>query len=283
MNISKLGARLVVTGLLVALPVGVAWSAYRSEAEQAIEEAEAARATAASVGGEWRDTAKLIKEAESLLPTRQYTKAIEIANKAKRQGELGYEQAMQEQDADFPDFMRKRVQLAKAASVSAAESTASTENRITPTIAAVEVMHDGEPVTITRGHSRDATLPEEFAKTDRGCPPFCVQPMTIAEGVETIGEIEMLEYLKRVSAGDDSVLVVDSRTPDWVMRGTIPGAVNVPWNLLSEDSMAGMFGDSGDSAVDRVLVDRFGAYKGEDGQWSFADARTLVLFCNGIW
>ncbi|MCK7578790.1 MAG: hypothetical protein MZV65_25710 [Chromatiales bacterium] len=44
-------------------------------------------------------------------------------------------------------------------------------------------------------------------------PPFCVQPMTAVEGVETVGELEVLNYLHRMSQGDKDIPLVDSRTP----------------------------------------------------------------------
>ena len=34
----------------------------------------------------------------------------------------------------------------------------------------------------------------------------------------------LLDYLKRMSAGDSSILVVDSRTPDWVVLAVPPSA-----------------------------------------------------------
>ncbi len=77
-------------------------------ATQAIEAAEAARKKAASVGGEWSDTAQLITDAEGLAKSGQYAEAIELANQAKRQGELGYEQAIGEKDAGFPSYMAKK-------------------------------------------------------------------------------------------------------------------------------------------------------------------------------
>ncbi|AHF03396.1 sulfurtransferase [Marichromatium purpuratum 984] len=157
------------------------------------------------------------------------------------------------------------------------------ENRISPEIESVTISHQGEPVIIARGHDRDATLPEEFQKTDRGCPPFCVQPMVAVPGVETIGELELLDYLKRIEQGDDSILVVDSRTPDWVLRGTIPGSVNIPWNTISRDS-AGTFETPAEADTFRhVLADEFAAEPLAGGGWDFGEARTLVLFCNGIW
>jgi rhodanese-related sulfurtransferase len=137
---------------------------------------------------------------------------------------------------------------------------------------------------IQRGHDRDATLPEIFQKTDRGCPPFCVQPMVAVPGVDTVGELEVLGYLARIAQGDESILVVDSRTPDWVMRGTIPGSVNIPWNKINTDT-AGTFETPAEAeGLVHILADEFGAdYDAASGAWDFSKAKTLVLFCNGIW
>jgi len=160
--------------------------------------------------------------------------------------------------------------------------SAGADNKIAADLTSVDVMHNGQKVTISRGHDLHATIPEAFQKTDRGCPPFCVQPMRLAPGVETVGEIEVLGYLKRAGEGDTSVLIVDSRTPDWVMRGTIPGSVNIPWTKINTDT-AGTFGTPGEAAtIDQILSEQFGAAKGASG-WDFSKARTLVLFCNGIW
>jgi hypothetical protein len=84
-------------------------SAKKAEAEQAIADAEAARKKAASVKGEWRDTKKMIKEAEDLMKSGEFDEAIKKANKAKRQGELGYEQAMSQKGADFPQYVLKQM------------------------------------------------------------------------------------------------------------------------------------------------------------------------------
>jgi rhodanese-related sulfurtransferase len=166
-------------------------------------------------------------------------------------------------------------------SLSAPAYVSAAENKITPNLSSVEVMVNGEKVTISRGHDPNATLPAVYEKTDRGCPPFCVQPMHVAPGVETIGELDVLAYLKRASEGDSSILVVDSRTPDWVMRGTIPGSVNVPWTKINQES--GTFETPTEAdTIDHVLHDQFGATKTDSG-WDFGKAKTLVMFCNGIW
>lgn len=157
------------------------------------------------------------------------------------------------------------------------------DNKISPSIDSVEVMHDGKPVTIQRGHDPEAHVPEVFQKTDRGCPPFCVQPMVLVPGVDTIGELELLDYLHRAAEGDQSILVVDSRTPDWVMRGTIPGSVNIPWTKINIDT-GGTFETPAEAdTLQHILADEFAADQGADGKWDFSNAKTLVLFCNGIW
>ena len=156
------------------------------------------------------------------------------------------------------------------------------DNKIAPMITSVEVIHNGQPVVIERGHNRDAILPKAFQKTERGCPPFCVQPMSVVPGVDTVGELEVLDYLHRIAQGDQSVLVVDSRTPDWVMRGMIPGAVNIPWNQINIET-AGTFETPTEAdTFEHHLADDFGAVKNGD-TWDFSNAKTLVFYCNGIW
>ena len=140
----------------------------------------------------------------------------------------------------------------------------------------LEVMHDGKMVTIMRNQDQKHTVNPLYAKTSRECPPFCIQPSILAPGVETIGEVEMLDYLAQMSAGDTSILVVDSRTPDWVKEGTIPRSVNIPWTSLSLAEGAGPI------SIRKIMVDQFGA-KYLDGLWDYTNAKTLVMFCNGIW
>lgn len=66
---------------------------------KAIDAAKAAQKKAASVDGEWRDTGKMIKQAEELASEGKADEAIELAKKAQLQGEAGYEQAMGQKDA----------------------------------------------------------------------------------------------------------------------------------------------------------------------------------------
>ena len=161
-------------------------------------------------------------------------------------------------------------------------SVAGPKAKITPSMESLEVMHNGTVVTIRRIDDKDATIPEAYAKTSRHCPPFCIQPMQIIPGVDTIGELEVLGYLKRISTGDRSVVVVDSRTPDWTVRGTIPGSINIPWDKINID-VAGNFEIEAEAAtLSDILINNFGVQL-VNGKWDFRNAKTLVLFCNGIW
>jgi len=146
---------------------------------------------------------------------------------------------------------------------------------ITPSLSSVEVIHNGKPVTIERNQDNKNTIVEDYALTSRPCPPFCIRPIKLAPGVETIGELEMLDYLIAAGKPGSDILVIDSRTPDWVAKGTIPGTVNIPWTLLKEDT-------SNPITIAGILQDRFGALD-EDPFWNFSNAKTLVLFCNGMW
>jgi rhodanese-related sulfurtransferase len=79
-----------------------------------------------------------------------------------------------------------------------------------------------------------------------------------------------------MSAGDDSILVVDSRTPDWVKKGTIPGAINLPWTKLNPAKGADPV------SILEIMEDHFGVTESE-GLLNFSKAKTLVMFCNGMW
>lgn len=140
----------------------------------------------------------------------------------------------------------------------------------------VDVMHNGKKATIMRNQNVDNTVNPAFAKTSRKCPPFCIQPATVAPGVDTIGELEILDYLKRMSDGDNTILVVDSRTPDWVKKGTIPGAVNIPWTSLNPA------GGADPISISEIMEGQFGVTQLE-GLWDYSNAKTLVMFCNGMW
>ena len=157
-----------------------------------------------------------------------------------------------------------------------AQSADELKVKITKDIPSITVKHNGKDVTIQRNQNKDNTVNPAFAKTSRPCPPFCIQPMSLAPGVETIGEVEMIGYLKRVSAGEKGLMVIDSRTPDWVKRGTIPGSVSIPWTILN-------MAKSDPITIADTVEQNFNAKQDADDKWDFSNAKTLVMFCNGMW
>jgi rhodanese-related sulfurtransferase len=151
-----------------------------------------------------------------------------------------------------------------------------TDYNISAGMPAVEVIHLGKPVTIRREQDPAATIRAEYAVTARKCPPYCIQPMHLAPGVETLGELEVLDYLKRIRDGESRLLVVDSRTPDWYAKGTIPGAINIPY---AQDD-AGQATDL--PGLRKTMMQSFGVVKSGE-ELEFYNAATLVIFCNGPW
>jgi rhodanese-related sulfurtransferase len=140
----------------------------------------------------------------------------------------------------------------------------------------LDVIHEGRLFRIQRDQENDAQIDPDYALTSRPCPPYCVQPMQLAPGVETIGELELLEYLKRISRRDNSVLVIDSRDIEWLYRsGIIPGAIHLPWTKLHPNH-------NEPQSIAEIVEMQFGAAR-IGPMWNFENAKTLVFYCNGVW
>lgn len=135
----------------------------------------------------------------------------------------------------------------------------------------VEVDHHGIKVKVTRVQDTENRLIDDFSKTSRPCPPFCIHPIQAAPGIKTFGEIELLEFLQNVVASKNGFLV-DARMPEWYESETIPGSVNIPFVIFTKLS----------SKRERVL-ELLGAVKDESGSFDFTNAKHLCLFCNGPW
>ncbi len=146
---------------------------------------------------------------------------------------------------------------------------------ITPELGSVDVLDGGKKVRIQRNQNPQNRIKGDLTLTSRQCPPHCVQPIKI-RGIETVGELEVLEYLKREGMGDDSVLVVDTRAERFAAQGTIPGSVNIFGDELIAERGANPIG------IEEILTGQFGV-GGQDGNWDFTKAKTLVLYCYGVW
>jgi rhodanese-related sulfurtransferase len=154
-------------------------------------------------------------------------------------------------------------------------SASDTEAKITPDREGLTVEHQGRPVHVQHDQNETQAIEPNFQRTLRRCPLFCIRPMHLPGGMETIGEIEMLDYLRRRVDGDDSVAIVDSRGAKWHKRGTIPGAVNIRYKRLSLRSAE-------EPDIADMLEPQFDARRRTE-LWDFRDAKALVMFCNGAW
>ncbi len=145
------------------------------------------------------------------------------------------------------------------------------EVKITEDIPYVEVNHQGVMVKITRVQDTENRLIDDFSKTSRPCPPFCIHPIEASPGVRTIGEIELLEFLKKYATSENGLLV-DARMPEWYESETIPGSVNIPFVIFTKLT----------TKRGRIL-ELLGAVKDKSGKYDFTNAKELSLFCNGPW
>lgn len=130
---------------------------------------------------------------------------------------------------------------------------------IRPELPYVVVDTPNGEVRIQREQDQAHVIEGDFAKTSRPCPPFCIQKMQVADGVTTIGELELLEHLQ-----DPDKWVIDSRTLEWYLDATIPGAVHMPYTDIA-------------SRLNELDCER------GSGSWSCTDAKIIALFCNGPW
>ena len=142
--------------------------------------------------------------------------------------------------------------------------------RITADIAAKQIVLNGQTINIGRIQNKANVLTGEFTKTSRACPPFCIHPISAGAGVETLGEIEVLAFLEN-NVAQGTGLLIDSRVPEWFAKGTIPGAVNVPFTTLEPTN----------PYRDEILK-ALGGVKTASG-WDFSAALDLAMFCNGPW
>ncbi len=155
-----------------------------------------------------------------------------------------------------------------------AASLAHAQVNITKSLHSLEVDHGEETIEVQRNQDSAAVITGDFARTSRPCPPFCVQPIQAAPGVETIGIRELVDFMQTELAVGEGALI-DARTPDWHARGTIPGSVNLPYTQLNRRA--------GATELDIAdVLEGFGVRESGQG-WDFSDAVLLVFWCNGNW
>ena len=90
------------------------------------------------------------------------------------------------------------------------------------------------------------------------------------EGIETYGELEVIDFIQRAQM-DKNLLLIDARMSPWYMKGTIPSAINISFKLFEPKH----------PEFETVL--ETAGVEVDEGKYNFENAKTLLLFCNGIW
>jgi rhodanese-related sulfurtransferase len=155
------------------------------------------------------------------------------------------------------------------------------------------VNHGTELVKVQRIQDTSHTIDGSFAKTSRPCPPFCVNPLNIADGVATVAELEVIKFMETAMHRGDGVMI-DARTPSWHEKGTIPGSINIPFTVFEKPAddpelaeVLERLGAKERHDVNVVMrsLEKVGLFSGSQktDAWDFSDAKQLLLWCNGPW
>jgi len=155
----------------------------------------------------------------------------------------------------------------------------------------VEVKYDEKTYNIKRIHDEECRQingadPKNIWSGDyakEGLSSKCVKkfvttvgkitPMKITDKIQTIGEIEVINFIKESQERDD-MLLIDARLPDWFLQMSIPTAENIPFTYFNKNKYPDDFYD---------VLDMIGVKEVSKGKYDFTQAKELVLFCNGAW
>jgi len=146
------------------------------------------------------------------------------------------------------------------------------EVNITEGLPYVDVDVDGKSIRIQRIQDTKNKLTNSYSKTSRPAPPFSIQPFQPIKGIETVSELDVIDFLKNQVSKNRGVLI-DARMPKWNKAGTIPGSTNIPFSILGSKGK--------NNYIEKIFslldVDKV------NGTWSFENAQKLLIFDNGPW
>jgi len=143
---------------------------------------------------------------------------------------------------------------------------------ITTELSHIITSDSGQKVKIERIQDVGNVLTDDFTKTSRQCPPFCIQPTKVDKDVKNIGELELLKFINTKISSHTGILV-DTRLKSWFELETIPSAINLPFSVVEGASKKKM------GMIFRIL----GMKIQKDGSWDFSKVKDLAIFDNGVW
>lgn len=153
---------------------------------------------------------------------------------------------------------------------------------ITKNQAQLVITHNGKTITIVRNQDNQNKLIGAYAKTSRPCPPYCLQPISAGNNVKLIGEVELLQLYKNEIVKED-ILLIDVRGPEWFLIGSLPIAVNFPFQSLKSALTDKSFSQLQDLAVNSIGESFVSSVKRNKVLSTVFGQKKLVVFCNGHW
>jgi len=142
--------------------------------------------------------------------------------------------------------------------------------KITEKISHVLVFHKGKSINIHRIQDVKNHLTGAYAKISQPCPGRCIQPIDMKNGVETVGEVEVISFIKN-KVNDHKGALIDARPQSMYNKETIPSAINIPF----------MLGDNKEAMSD--ILEVLGMEKMPKGKWNNSKALEIMVYCNGPW
>jgi len=142
--------------------------------------------------------------------------------------------------------------------------------KITKDIPYVNLYHLGNEVRVQRIQDTENILTDDYVKVARECPPFCIHPMKVHPDIKTVGEVELMSFIKNKVEKAQGV-IVDARLKRWHEIETIPSAANIPYPVMERAKK---------SKIAKIFT-LLGMNIVKDGKWNFEKA--LTIFDNGIW
>ncbi len=119
----------------------------------------------------------------------------------------------------------------------------------------------------------DDTIPNACKSTFITSGGKSIFPMKIHPKIETVAELEVLEFINKMQS-DPTMLLVDSRGEEWYSYRTIPGAINIHYMHMMDRKI---FANEFKKAMTLLGI------KELKGAYDFSGAKKLLLFCNGAW
>ncbi len=136
----------------------------------------------------------------------------------------------------------------------------------------INIKDNGVNVKIMRIQDTANKLTDDFVKTSRICPPHCITKLHPVKGVKTIGELELIDFIKNKVYTKKGILV-DARDKRRFLIETIPGAINIPDSITRTNS----------KKIQDTLFKALGTKINSDGSYDFTNAKDLAVFCSGLW